>query len=177
MFYATDQDAVFLSDGTTWFRVGVQPGDILWTAEASARTGYLICTGQAWPSTTGIYADLFAKWGGLYPTVLPDLQGRSFAAKGTHADMATIGNSDGLAAANRRTKHKHTVNEVAHAHATLYGNAGGTSTLGKPGSTDHGESNSYSSQSASTGLTVGPQTGAEPTDTSAYIVLQPQVKL
>jgi Phage Tail Collar Domain len=112
-YFATDQEVMYYGAGGTWHRVGKESGDIVWTLETTARTGWMICTGQNWPATNGAYADLFAKWGGLYPTVLPDLQARMFIAKGTHADVNTLGFNDGLAVANRRPKHKHTKNGAA----------------------------------------------------------------
>jgi hypothetical protein len=195
LYYATDQDALYLCISATWQRIGVQAGDIIWTAENTARAGCVIASGQAWPSTTGLYADLFAKWGGLYPSVLPDLQARTFVAKGTHADVSTIGFTEGLGVSTRRPRHKHpfsgttatTNNENAsHTHRGILtdyvGGAGGiggipTSTGASIGVTDTGtESAAHGHTYVATG-TVGPQTGAEPQDSAAYIVLQPQVKL
>lgn len=194
-YYATDQIALYLNDGSNWIRVGDQPGDVIWTLEGT-RTGYLICTGQAWPGTTGIYADLFAKWGAQYPTVLPDFQGREFVTKGTHADINANGLNDGIATvADRRPKHKSSIartvdaalsTEVAHAHNTFGSGhtaaGGGTSIMFNASNATDGDA---VLRTASTGLsvgtqpayTVGPQTGHEPTDSGAYIVLQPQVKL
>ena len=195
-YYATDQVAAYLSDGTNWYRIGpANAGDIDWTAESSARTGYLICTGQVWPGTTGIYADLFALWGGAYPTNLPDMQARMFTPKGTHADVTTIGFNDGLAVASRRPKHKHAfagntvatgTDSVDHTH-TVSLPFGGGSTVGNQGTTAIPDRTAYVPGTSGVNTfhthlvtptgTVGPQTGAEPTDSSAYIVLQPQVKL
>jgi hypothetical protein len=204
-YYATDQAALYLCVAAAWIRVTTQAGDIIWTAESAARTGHIICTGQAWPATTGIYADLFAKWGGLYPTNLPDIQARTFVAKGTHADMATIGFNDGFAVGLRRMLHKHsrvftqptltrTTNvalaaDPTHTHPSVLaadasnlkgGSASGN--IGQAGSTGAAATGlSIGTQptfsAASGDVTVGPQTGNEPTDTEPYIVLQPQVKL
>lgn len=175
MYYATDQVALYVCIAAAWVRVGKQPGDIIWTAESAARTGYIIGDGSN-ISRTGINADLFAKWGttfgvgdGSTTFGLPDLRGRSFAAVGTHADMSTIGNNEGQATVgNRRIKHKHTVGggviqggsaNQPGSNSLLGGNTGGANvTVISP-------------------LTVGPQTGAEPTDAGAYFVLQPQIKL
>lgn len=193
-YYATDQATLYLSDGTNWQRIGDQAGSVIWTIETAARTGYIICTGQAWPGTTGIYADLFAKWGGLYPTALPDMQGRQFVAKGTHSDINTVGFNEGAIAPNRRPKHKHpfvgssvnTGNDTpAHTHdGNLFyvggaGAVGGipTSTGGNIGTLTTGPPNVNHVHPVTAAGTVGPQTGAEPTDSSAYITLQPQVKL
>jgi hypothetical protein len=208
-YYATDIDVIYFGAGGTWHRIGAQAGDIVWTIENVARFGYVICTGQAWPSTTGAYADLFAKWGGMYPANMPDFQGRQFTAKGTHADVATLSFNDGLAVASRRTKHKHTKNGSAslagsvgfssgnHSHGIAGGGgyfvystgAGPQTYLGTTGGYNIGQLTTVTdvsgsgvtvnngSLSVSDTITVGPQTGAEPVDSSAYIVLQPQVKL
>lgn len=218
-YYATDQASCWLSDGTNWYRVGpADAGTIIWTAESAARTGYLIPSGQAWPGTTGPYADLFALWGGQYPTVLPDMPGRVFVAKGTHADVSTNGFTDGLPAASRRPKHKHTKNGTVSRTGSVtktgtvskfgtvtgsiagltqiagYNGAGGQTHLGTTGASllAYSPSNAVTISDSigvtdgigvsdaiaiSDPVTIGPQTGAEPTDTVAYIVLTPQVKL
>src|SRR5262245_56316927 len=60
------------------------------------------------------FPDVFALFGTTYGAVdgthfnLPDCRGRMPVGLGTHADVATIGNNDGLAVGNRRPKHKHT---------------------------------------------------------------------
>lgn len=183
-YYASDQVAFYLYDGSAWQRIGPQAGDIIWTNESSARTGYLICTGQAWPGTTGIYADLYGKWGGA---TLPDFQARMFAAKGTHADVSTLLNNDGVAVANRRPKHRHThtlaISGGSHAHNITYGNGGFN--LGNPGGTDQGlgTSATYATAAATHTHPNGEFSGTignsvnDPLDADAYIVLQPQVKL
>lgn len=231
-YYATDQYAIYFGVGGVWVRIGAQPGDVIWTFETTARAGYIICTGQSWPGTTGIYADLYALWSSLYPSVLPDFQGREFVTKGTHADIVSLGLTEGTVLSGRRPRHKHsstyafagtnantgtesadhthnvngvtgTENQV-HSHNLLLhyvGGAGGvggvpTSTgsdIGTPG-TDNESANhthnlninsggrsaahthNYTPAGTVTG-TVGPQTGSEVTDSQAYIVLQPQVKL
>lgn len=175
-YYATDQDSVALCDGTKWIRVGLAPGHIVWTAEDTAPTGYLIPAGQAWPSTTGIYADLFSKWGGKYPTLLPDMPGRQFVAKGTHADVNTIGFSDGISTvANRRPKHKTSIVQTVNGQQDVHGFS---YTSGGVAGNDHGGSASSTIPlSVQPAFVGGPQTGAEPIDTAAYIVLNPMVKL
>jgi hypothetical protein len=176
-YYAIDQDAMYLCVAAAWIRLGDKAGDIIWTAEVAARTGYIICAGQAWPGTTGIYADLWAKWGAQYPSVLPDMPGRTFAAKGTHADVDTIGKTDGLVTGSRRTKHKHTVVQPTIAMGP---NSGRAFDRTGPGTEDSGGAaigQQIFLTATASGGTVGPQTGAEPIDTAAYIVLQPQVKL
>ena len=208
-YYATDIDVIYFGAGGTWHRVGAQAGDIIWTIENTARFGYIICTGQAWPGTTGPYADLYGKWGGQYASALPDMQGREFVAKGVHADVASLGLNEGIAAPSRRPRHKSSKNGAA----TLAGSIGysdpghfhGIDVFNHsfvtvaPGAT-YASTNDFGSTpnnpdaataklkatgiivnngtlAVSDNISVGPQTGAEPTDSGAYIVLQPQVKL
>lgn len=106
-FIATDQVTERLSDGTNWIRLGSQAGDLIPTLNTSARDGRILLAGQAWPETTGIYAELYALWGADYPTDLPDLRGRGLITLGTHEDIDTIGNNEGSAVANRRPAHPH----------------------------------------------------------------------
>jgi hypothetical protein len=77
--------------------------------------------------------------------------------------------NEGALAANRRPKHKHTVNDPTHTHAGAFfrdqmGNTG-HSTYDLAGGNDlmSGIPN------AATGVTVGPQTGAEPVDGPAFL--------
>jgi microcystin-dependent protein len=87
-------------------------GVILPFAGGSAPTGFLFCQGQAVSRTT--YANLFTAIGTSYGAGdgsttfnLPDLQGRLPVGKGTNADVATLGGSDGVSLANRTPKHNH----------------------------------------------------------------------
>lgn len=61
---------------------------------------WYLCDGRASP-----HANLTA----LVGANLPDSIGRSLVMKGTHADVNAIGKNDGVVAASRRPKHKHTV--------------------------------------------------------------------
>ena len=99
-------------------------GTITQYAGPTAPSGYLLCDGSAVSRTT--YSDLFAICGTLYGAGdgsttfnVPDLRGRTsvgYAASGGHTDVSTLGNNDGVAAANRRPKHRHT----PHAHGTPF---------------------------------------------------------
>ena len=83
-------------------------------AGASAPTGYLLCDGVATHSTT-TYAALFAVVGYTYGGSggvfgVPDLQGRTIAGLGTHADVNTLNDNDGISTvANRSPKHSHSL--------------------------------------------------------------------
>ena len=129
---------------------------------------------------------------------LPDGRGRDligWAASGGHSDVATLGNNEGASLGSRRPKHKHvyvnpiiskpgvTITDPGHVHA-IHTNA---SHIDNAGSFQRGDYNwgdqawmntGYTGISATlgstptaTGGTVGPQTGAEPTDSAAYLVV------
>lgn len=204
-YYATDQRAMYLSDGATWYRQGAQAGDLAWTLEAAARTGYALPGSVI--SRTGIGADLFALWGTTYGVGdgsttfgLPDIDGRTMVSKGTHADVSAVGNNDGTTAASRRPKHKHTVVQPAvsapavnitdpgHSHrspitVTGAGSGSSDSLIGSSGldiATEAkftGITAGLASAPVASGGTVGPQTGSEPVDTVPYFVGQVQIKL
>jgi hypothetical protein len=159
-FFSTDQIAEWLSDGAAWHRLGDQPGDIVWTLEAAARTGYVLLDGAVWPSTVGIYADLFAKWGGAN---LPDIRGRQPVALGTHADVAALRDNEGVAVANRTPIHNTTIVDPGNG-------------LKKGGAPDAYGGGTFALNPGALGITGGPG-GVRPVDTGAFLVLQPQAKL
>jgi hypothetical protein len=150
-YYATDKDVLYISNGTTWFRTGPPQGaTVLWfKPDAAAPTGWIKYDGSNLPASTGIYDDLYAHLGNTVTT--PDTRGRVPVGVGTHAEVASVGLTDGLAVASRRIKHNHTV-------------SGGSS-----GFVGGGGFGSGSSGFTVTSILVGPQTGFEPTDGSAYI--------
>ena len=98
-------------------------------AGAAAPTGWQLCDGSAISRTT--YATLFALIGttfgagdGSSTFNVPDLRGRSpvgYAASGGHTDVSTLGANDGVAVANRRPRHSHslalTLPNHIHTHA------------------------------------------------------------
>lgn len=101
------------------------PGLISPYGGSVAPSGWLLCDGASYLRTD--YPDLFAAIGTTYGAAdgthfnVPDLRGRAIvghAAAGGHADVSTIGANDGVAAANRRAKHRHT----AHNHGGATGN-------------------------------------------------------
>jgi microcystin-dependent protein len=110
---------------------------------------------------------------------IPDSRGRAafgYAPSGGHADMSTVGLTDGLAVGVRRSLHKHQVavnmTDPGHFHALSPGASGAVG--GTVAGTTNSPSASGSTGTKVTGITfaptVGPQTGNEPTDTPAYIV-------
>jgi len=143
---------------------------IAWLAN-SVPAQYLICDGSAISRTT--YSDLFAVIGTTYGVGdgsttfnIPDLRARVIVGKGTNAANNTLGQNDGIAIANRRQQHRHTVNEGSgHQHGANGGNGAGggliqvVSNVGGSGTT----------ALATTGLSVGAAT--DTLDTPSYMVL------
>jgi hypothetical protein len=179
-YWASDQYVLYFSDGAQWIRIGAQPGDIFLTMTQVASPGRILLQGQAWPGTTGIYADLYAKWGGAS---LPDWRGRMPVVTGPHSDVSGIGNNDGQAAANRRPKHR-TTNALA---AGAGGNAG-VPRVDVPGvGGQHGfqwveTASLYSQPCAVTGNgapggSIGTGVGTDALDTPSFIVCNVEAKL
>lgn len=127
-------------------------GTILAFGGAAAPAGYVLCDGAAYDGTTATYMNLWSVLGTTYGGTgqssfkVPDLRGRviaGYAASGGHTDVSTLGNNDGVSAANRRPKHRHTVGIVAS--ATANASPGGTGsyrvdTVGTPGSGNSNDS-------------------------------------
>lgn len=151
----------------------------------TAPSGWLICDGSAVSRTT--YSDLFAALGsgayfgngdGSTTFNLPDMRGRvpaGYAASGGHADVSTLGLNEGVAAANRRPKHRTSLNDPGHTHT---GGADiGRADPGAGGSI--GVSSSIASSltgSRTTGITVGTGVANDPLDTPAYLVVNYIIK-
>jgi hypothetical protein len=115
-FYATDMDVLYRSNGSAWSRVNSVAGDIFMTLNASAAPGRILLQGQAWPSTSGIYADLYAKWGGA---TLPDMRGRIPVNIGTNGDINALRMDDGLAVGQRSPKHNSTKSGTVTKNGTV----------------------------------------------------------
>ena len=148
------------------------PGDLKLSARQTPSAGWLLCDGAAVSRTTysALYQAIGTAYGGGDGSTtfnLPDYRGRVPVGVGVHADVDARGDNDGALAANRRPKHKHTVNDPTHTHAGAYYKdyaPGGT--LGSP--PGPGNNAMYPIPNAATGVPVGPQTGAEPVDGPAY---------
>lgn len=161
------------------------PGIVQPYAGAAAPAGWLLCDGASYLRTD--YPDLFAVLGTTYGAAdgthfnVPDLRGRviaGYAAAGGHADVSALGGNDGVAAASRRPKHKSSVNDAGHTHRPLFSAGGGANQeLGAGAGAAPGYSGPANGigqnyiETTATGITVGPQTGAEPVDAPAYLVL------
>jgi microcystin-dependent protein len=135
---------------------------------------------------------------------VPDSRGRIHVGLGTHADHDARGENDGITTvANRRARHKHTVvqptisqpgvniSDPTHAHNIGWSNtdAAGQQPTYVDGISDNYQGNGTVTEPAGTGITaalasapvasngtVGPQTGAEPTDSPAYLTVQRIIK-
>lgn len=181
--YPADNSKALLGDGT-WGLISapggsgnIPAGGLIPYAGPTAPSGYLLCDGTAVSRTT--YVDLFTAISTAYGIGdgsttfnLPDLRGRVPVGKGTHVDVDTLNDSDGLTASARRPKHKHTVNDSGHTHP-IQGSAGALlpgATGIQPPAVREADSD-FATDSATTGVTVGPQTGSEPTDGPAFVVL------
>jgi microcystin-dependent protein len=126
------------------------------TVETAVESRWLECNGVTVSRTT--YATLSAYLGGLstaYPYgagdgsttfALPDFRGRVPVGHGSasgHADVSTLGTSDGNTLANRTMKHRHTVAVVSNTNYAAGGSSamvsgGSTTTSGNTNNTDTG---------------------------------------
>lgn len=185
-YYATDQVVLYFSDGSNWYRMGEPAGATThWYGNTSVPTGWVAYDGGTLGGSTGIYADLYSHLGST--TTLPNTKGRLIVIKGTNADVSTIGNSDGLAEANRSPKHNSTNNTTIsnHKHEAAdasYGagafniitaNVSVQSGAGATGFSAGRDMDTIDTSNPTslpaTGGSIGPG-GSRPTDTPAYIV-------
>lgn len=193
--YATGWVDVAAASGAS---VASPTGAIFAYGGATAPTGWLICDGSPVSRTT--YSLLFAVIGTLYGAGdgsttfnLPDLRGRvaaGWAASGGHPDVSTLGLTDGTSTlASRRPRHKHSVANPAisvtdpgHIHTAPFtggGSGGGNAfegTVNTPTQNQPVNSATTGITASASGGTVGPQTGAEPVDAPAYLVVNHIIK-
>lgn len=161
----------------------VPTGGMVEYAGAAAPAGWLLCDGASYLRTD--YTDLFTALGGASSPWglpdgthfnVPDMRGRTAVGKGTHADVDALADSDGVAVGSRRPNHNHTVNDAGHTHGFNAGDGSAGATYGNfNGLGPSPVSVPASVQSATTGVTVGPQTNA-PTDGPGYLVVNYIVK-
>lgn len=148
----------------------------------SAPTGYLLCDGSAVSRTT--YSALFTAigvlWGagdGSTTFNLPDIQGRvtvGLAGASGHADVKTVAGNDGVAIGSRRPKHRSSVSDPGHTHLLSHSIAGSSGAVGTNTNSSPDQGGVIST--ATTGITVGPQTGSEPVDVVPYVVTPKIIK-
>lgn len=113
-YFATDQVVDYVSDAAVWHRKGIPAGATLDWFNATVPNGWVEYNGANLPGSTGIYADLFLHLGSTL--LRPDTRGRVTVGKGSHVDVDTVGENDGVGITNRRgTKHRHT----PHSHDVL----------------------------------------------------------
>lgn len=99
---------------TPWLATNVLPsGIILPYGGPASPTGWLICDGAAVSRT--LYSVLFTAIGttfgdgdGSTTFNLPDTRGRSLFGKGTHSEVNSVGDNDGVTVGARRARHFHT---------------------------------------------------------------------
>jgi microcystin-dependent protein len=82
----TDTQTVSVYNGTAWIPVGTAPGTIVDWAGSTAPSGYVLCNGTLYSTTT--YPDLYAAIGTTYGSgsgtfKVPDLRGRVTAGVGS----------------------------------------------------------------------------------------------
>jgi microcystin-dependent protein len=145
-------------------------------AGVNAPAGWLFCDGSAISRTQ--YPELFSALSTSYGSGdgsttfnIPDMRGRIPVGKGTHSDVATLGNNDGASLANRRPKHQHTTYDPGHAHG-LYGYDGVSYSAGAIGLMRN-LFGSSTSGSQTTGLKVNPEgasSSTSPSDSPSYLV-------
>jgi microcystin-dependent protein len=157
-------------------------------AGVNAPAGWLFCDGSAVSRVQ--YPELFSALSTTYGTGdgsttfnLPDLRGRMPFGKGTHADVASLGQNEGASLANRRPKHQHTVYDPTHSHdiqrtnVAASGQGTDTSSVYR---LQAGTGASYStSQGNSSGVRVNPENAASsssPSDAPPYLVVNYIIK-
>jgi microcystin-dependent protein len=149
---------------------GVPAGALVAYGGTSAPSGWLLCDGTA-VSRTGANANLFAAIGTAYGVGdgsttfnLPDMRGRVPVGLGTHADVNTLGNSDGMGTvANRRPKHRHTAHTHGVPERTIAAGAG----TQLPQGTDNATSGATTTTTATDG---GSGNVNDSLDAPAYLV-------
>ena len=162
--------------------VTAEAGDLKVSARATPSAGWLLCDGAAVSRST--YSALFAAIGTSYGAGdgastfnVPDFRGRTIVGVGPHADVNGRGLNDGQLPGNRRPRHKHAVNDPTHTHAVsgTTGSHPGTQPRWQiqPDGDGQGRDNTLA---AATGISVGPQTGAEPVDAPAYLTANVFIK-
>lgn len=207
-YVATDQDnQEYLDTGTEWIPLnitrGFSPGDVKASFQTVDHGDWKLIDGRnniLRSSVSQEYVDLALArgWVGSDGTRIgvPDGIGRILVNRGIHADIDALGDNDGEAAANRRVRHKHAVNEPnggqGHAHGYLDPGhfhlfsgqredvAGDGSGVAPKFNTGQGiNATAWATETATTnititrsvtGITIGPQ-AASPVDGPAFLTV------
>jgi microcystin-dependent protein len=153
----------------------------------SVPTDWLLCDGAAVSRTTystlfNVIATTFGIGDGSSTFNVPDLRGRVIAgyASSGHVDVATIGLTEGISNfANRRPKHRHTVNDPTHQHGDPSPGtnvAQNSSGFSGPAMGNAGNQSGWMTGWAATGITVGTGIASDAVDTAPYLVLKHIIK-
>ena len=155
----------------------------------TAPTGWLLCDGStvgrvAYPGLFNAVSTLYGSGDGSTTFTLPDMRGRMPVGKGTHSDVSTLGNNDGVTVANRRSKHQHTAHthtQNAHTHASTNTGFTSSNTAGfeAPSMGTHTNESGWTTGSATaTNQTADGGSGNtnDPTDAPAYLVINYIIK-
>ena len=101
-----------LSDGSSgWENSGFTVGDLCHSV-ASAKSGWLECNGDTisrsdYSNLFSVVGETFGAGDGLTTFVLPDYRGRALYGLGTHANVDSLADNDGVAVASRTPAHLH----------------------------------------------------------------------
>lgn len=98
---------------------GRLPGELTMWPTTSPPVGHVLCDGSEYDPGLEDYAALYAVIGTQFNTGgetagffrVPDMKGRVPVGPGANADVAALGDSDGLAEADRSPKHAHLTEE------------------------------------------------------------------
>lgn len=154
------------------FPAEIPHGSVTMFAGAAAPTGWLLCDGTSYLRAS--YADLFAVISTTYGSAdgthfnVPDLRGRMVVGLGTHTDIDSLGENDGVTVASRRPKHNHSVSNTSGHGSDWLGGVWGAEVGGNSGTLS-------ATGQGWQGTSIGPASAA-PTDAPAYLVLNYIIK-
>lgn len=165
-------------DNLTYLKDRWVTGDLKVSAKSVDHASWLYCTPGGRNVSRTTYADLFALVGtgfgagdGSTTFGLPDAGGRALVMRGSHVDVDNLGDSDGVAYANRTPKHNSTNSLTLPNHVHKYGGNDGGATAGsghlKEGTGGYDTGNPTSNPAI--GGSIGPG-GTRPIDTPAFLV-------
>lgn len=159
-------------------------------AGVNAPAGWLFCDGSAisrvqYPELFSALSTTYGSGDGSTTFNIPDLRGRMPFGKGTHVDVATLGNNEGSSLANRRPKHQHTVYDAGHTHTNRMNGglqvyrANVAAGSGEYGITSANTGSIVDNSTNTTGVRVNPEGAASstsPTDAPPYLVVNYIIK-